>query len=263
MPALLPAQSSEASDAEALAATVDVNPLCPAVGFYKNTDKKTYGDGMQQEHNHVGDPTYVAYSLGCRHGHCLAAFNEYKLRLAWRKLSGEYRDLRLRENKLRAEASAMASKVAVMPREGAGSQPAEGEGVPVAEALSDCPDPSDHPQDAQPLKTGSSATEHPDDVRLLVILRHFGAASGVVPEQVVSMLAPLVKLSPERCEQVLGELEAAGHIHRQANTIYLGPAAPEPAEPAAPPKLSAPEPSRPARYSATYDPATGRVRVGY
>jgi hypothetical protein len=60
---------------------------------------------------------------------------------------------------------------------------------------------------------------------------------------------------------VLDELEAVGEIHRQANTIYLGPAAPQPAEPAAPPKSSAPAPSRPARYTATYDAATGRVRV--
>jgi hypothetical protein len=58
---------------------------------------------MQQEHSHGGDPTYVAYTaLGCRHPDCYAAFTEYRERLAERKRRGEYRDMRLRENRLEA-----------------------------------------------------------------------------------------------------------------------------------------------------------------
>lgn len=52
------------------------------------------------EHNHGGTPTYVAYAQGCRHFDCLQEFNDYKLRLAQRKLNGEYVDLRLRANQL-------------------------------------------------------------------------------------------------------------------------------------------------------------------
>ena len=56
-------------------------------------------------HNHPGDPTYIAYSHGCRHHDCLNEFNLYKLRLAARKIDGGYRDLRWRENQLLAAAT--------------------------------------------------------------------------------------------------------------------------------------------------------------
>jgi len=58
---------------------------------------------MGQEHTHAGDPTCIAYvKLGCRHKDCLAAFNEYRQRLADRKRMGQFLDMRLTENRVRA-----------------------------------------------------------------------------------------------------------------------------------------------------------------
>ena len=54
-------------------------------------------------HNHIGDATYIAYAQGCRDGDCLRAFEDYKLRLAKRKLAGEFLDLRRKEHRLAAE----------------------------------------------------------------------------------------------------------------------------------------------------------------
>lgn len=68
------------------------------------------GRVMQQEHNHLGDPTYAAYAHGCRHADCRAAFDEYKLRLAQRKLNGEFVDLRKRQNWLRIVAEEYAAQ---------------------------------------------------------------------------------------------------------------------------------------------------------
>jgi hypothetical protein len=66
-------------------------------------------------HSHPGPSSYVAYIQGCRAPSCLVAAQEYKIRLQQRKISGEYRDLRLRENKLRADAEQLLAMIASDP----------------------------------------------------------------------------------------------------------------------------------------------------
>lgn len=49
------------------------------------------------DHNHIGEPTYAAYVQGCRHFQCKAAAVEYRQRLRERHMSGDWRDLRLKQ----------------------------------------------------------------------------------------------------------------------------------------------------------------------
>lgn len=67
---------------------------------------------MQHEHTHGGDPTYIAFvKLECRHPDCRAAFNAYRQRLAERKRMGEYLDMRLMENRVRAAQDEFAERL--------------------------------------------------------------------------------------------------------------------------------------------------------
>jgi hypothetical protein len=50
------------------------------------------------EHNHAGDPTYVAYvHCKCRHPDCKAAAVEYRQRLQNRRRQADWSDLRFKK----------------------------------------------------------------------------------------------------------------------------------------------------------------------
>jgi hypothetical protein len=211
-----------------------------------------------QDHNHVGDPTYVAYTLGCRSRDCLSAFNEYKLRLAQRKLSGEYRDLRLKENQLRAEAAAMARQVVVRD---VASEPVQGEPVPAAGELPALPEGTSDPRPTEAVTDDpGAAKEYPDDVKVAVLINHIldamAIATGAVPEQVVRTVAGPVGITLEQVESGLTELMKQGKIRRKEGVIYTRPETPQPA-PAPTPSLRRGGPP----YAAHVDPATGRVTI--
>ena len=80
-------------------------------------------------HNHAGPPSYVMYSQSCRGPECLAEFRAYQLRLAARRLRGDFRDLRLRENRIVAAMEELAAQRPPAP----GPEPAPGEPGQAAE----------------------------------------------------------------------------------------------------------------------------------
>lgn len=153
------------------------------------------------EHSHAGDATYIAYTaMQCRHADCLAAFNEYKLRLAERKLRGDFTDLRLRANRL-AEA-----------RRPATPEPAEDAAQPPSAPLTAMPEAPANPRPDEAIL--ELAMRVLNSIRLMA-----NPVSGVINDQIynVRLVAAMTKLAePETAELIdmlfrIGAIETVGH----------------------------------------------------
>jgi hypothetical protein len=184
---------------------------------------------MHQEHNHGGDPTYAAYSMGCRHPDCLIAFNEYKLRLAQRKLNGEYVDLRLRENRLRAEAVQFAEQhPSVVP------EPSEPATRPILRAIAPAPASVDSAAAETPLTASapaddSGAADIPLNADVAKVEKYLQLAivpgtKGKLNATMVGMMPGVLQMPPERIQAALDELEKAGLLAGDGTDLYLLPA---------------------------------------
>jgi hypothetical protein len=217
-------------------------------------------------HSHPGPASYSMYVQGCRA--CLPAANEYKLRLEQRKLSGEYRDLRLRKNKLRADAEQLLAKIAADPELAEQFRHLLSDEPTTPEPAASAPEPAVEPQEALPESSGegeenqavtddSGATENGftvDANRVLGYLRLGLGRDGKVSMSMFHSMPAALQLMPDRCQAALDELEQAGLLSGDGTNLYLGRQSVLP-EAASQPRSADP------RYTAFVDPITGQVMV--
>lgn len=187
---------------------------------------------MDQKHTHLGDPTYLAYVHDkCRHPDCKKALDEYQLRLAQRKLNGEFVDLRLRQNRLQA----------VTEDYGEQHRPViAGELPPGAPEAVDSPDPVSSPEPAQEPQTApregseqqtpaEAVTEAPRaaDDRVLKYLEMctVPGSKGKLNPTMLRVMPMVLSMSPEHCQAELDRLESVGLLAGDGTDIYLQSAA--------------------------------------
>jgi hypothetical protein len=173
-------------------------------------------------HSHGGTASYIEYSHGCRHPDCLNAFNDYKLRLAARKLNGDFVDLRRRQHQLRAATNDyIGQRPAVTPGElwpGTGSESASSATVSAAEALSAALDPSGNPLHSQPV---SGLTAADDRVLKYLQICLVPGGKGKVNAQMVGLMPSILRMPPEQIQAALDELEKAGLLAGDGTDLYL------------------------------------------
>ena len=147
-------------------------------------------------HNHPGDPSYIMYTEGCRHPNCLVAFQDYKLRLAQRKLSGEYVDLRRREHRLRVASDQFAEQHRPVDRE-----PVNGGPEPVAREQLALPKATTDPPSAEAVREPLSAAD-----ALLALAISVADPNGNLPGDILSAVAMARELG-------IRDAEAQAAIH--------------------------------------------------
>jgi hypothetical protein len=173
--------------------------------------------GLQalDEHNHTGDPTYIAYvHCKCRHPDCKAAAVEYRQRLQERRRRGDWRDLRY---KLRPDSLADEPVVS----EGAVSSP-----EPVGRPRLESPAGSGSPEDTAAVTSDSEAAEESglsgEANRVLKFLRLAKVDTrGKVDPSMTRMMPTVLTLSPERCQAALDELDQAELLASDGNDLYV------------------------------------------
>jgi hypothetical protein len=185
---------------------------------------------MDQEHNHLGEPTYAAYAHGCRHFDCLTAFEEYKLRLAQRKLNGAFVDLRKRQNGLLAEAQAFDEQhrpviVGELPPgapDEADAQDPAGEAVAAVEPQTGR---SEGSEKREPTRTATETLRAADD-RVLKFLEVcvLPGGNGKLNANLLRVMPTVLQMSPDHCQAALDELENEGLLAGDGTDIYLVPA---------------------------------------
>jgi hypothetical protein len=172
-------------------------------------------------HNHPGDPSYIMYTEGCRHFDCLTEFTSYKFKLAQRKLTGDYVDLRRRENQLQTAVEQFAEQHRPVVKE-----PAQGEAVPAVSEPAALPVGTDNPRNDEIVTDDSGATEDPelstDASRVLKYLTISRAdARGRLNPKMTRMMSVVLQLDPDRCQAGLDELEEAGRLASDGTDLYL------------------------------------------
>lgn len=183
---------------------------------------------MDLEHTHIGDPTYVAYVHSkCRHPDCCKAHDEYKLRLAQRKLNGQFVDLRLRQNRLSAAETAfveqhrpvIAGELPPGAPDEVGPQHPEGEAVAAVEPL---PAPVEG-REKQSLAEAVTETLRAADDRVLRYLEVcvLPGGNGKLNANLLRVMPTVLQMSPDHCQAALDKLESEGLLAGDGTDIYL------------------------------------------
>jgi hypothetical protein len=174
-------------------------------------------------HAHPGAASYSAYAQGCRNFDCLNAFQEYKLRLAERKLSGEYVDRRLREHRpaeiteLRLGPLGSASGP-----QGIALEPGPQEAVVDTDASRALPEGSSDTPDGHAVTGDLSATA--ERVREYLELVVIPGTEGKLNPTLLAVLPTVLQMPGEVAQAAMDELENAGELAGDGEHLVLVPA---------------------------------------
>jgi hypothetical protein len=183
---------------------------------------------MDQKHTHLGDPTYLAYVHDkCRHPDCKKARDEYQLRLAQRKLNGEFVDLRKRQNRLQAVGQAYAEQHRpVIAGELPPGAPDEADATHTVSSPEPAQEPQTDPAEGEKQSPAEVVTEVPrtaDDrvLRYLQTMCLMPGGKGKLNPNLLGMMPTVLQMSPEHCQAALDKLEGAGMLAGDGTDIYL------------------------------------------
>jgi hypothetical protein len=173
-------------------------------------------------HSHAGTPSYIAYSHGCRHMDCLTEFNLYKLRLAARKIDGDYRDLRWRENQLLAAAAQAGDRYRT-----AASEAPETATQPTTPAIAAAPASVDSgaaetpPSDAAPEPAEEDSGDTDRVLKYLQTLCLVPGGNGKLSATLLGLMPTVLQMSPDHCQAALDELENSDLLAGDGTDLYL------------------------------------------
>jgi hypothetical protein len=171
-------------------------------------------------HSHPGDASYSTYAQGCRNFECLAAFQEYKLRLAERKLSGQYVDRRLR-----AHRPAEITELALSPP---GSPQAVSPEYPEREAVVDTGVPRALPEGSGDSPDGQAVTgpliATAERVREYLELCVIPGTDGKLNPTLLAVLTTVLQMPGEVAQAAMDKLENAGELAGDGEHLVLVPA---------------------------------------
>ena len=176
-------------------------------------------------HSHAGTPSYIAYSHGCRHSDCLTEFNLYKLRLAARKIDGDYRDLRWRENQILAAAAQVGDqhRTAASEAPETATQPATpaitSTAMSVESGAAETP-----PSEAAPEPADEDSGDLDKVRKYLEVFCGIPGTKGKLNAAMLGVMPGVLRMAPDRCQAALDELEKSGLLAGDGTDLYLLPA---------------------------------------
>jgi hypothetical protein len=173
------------------------------------------------KHTHGGDPTYYAYvHLKCRHPECQAAAVEYRDRLRQRRMQGDWRDLRFKDQR-RESSATMAEEIA-----------AEREmDDRLAERKRDIAAAADYLSPELPAGTRPSVP--PDTGERIQTLarkvytalqRYVSPVSGEVNERMLGFVSLETGLTADQLTLFIETFLATGMLERKQGNLYAKPA---------------------------------------
>lgn len=186
----------------------------------------------EQKHTHDGDSTYFAYvHLSCRHPSCAAAAVEYRERLKDRKRSGDFADLRFKENQEQSSAEDVlrnlvadpetASKLRDllgMPQALPAPKLAEDEAVAAPESQTESSASTDNPEESASV-TDALSDDASRVLKYLMLARI--DTRGKINPTMTRVMPTVLGLAPDRCQAALDELERAELLAGDGTDLYL------------------------------------------